>query len=108
MTVIRNGDSRHVPVHVGRHTGRLERRKTGQDEALLVQPHIAGHLHELPESVHIVDALGLDEISTGPDFFRQPDHPELERIGKRIGRRSQKHPDRPLRPDRRCLPCPRP
>ena len=87
--------TRHTLLHVPGHPGRLKGRYTGQYRYLFMQTPVPDALHPFFEFVKIIDALGLDKLDSGGNFFCQPRYTDFKRIGKRIGGRTDKHPRGP-------------
>ena len=82
--------ARHLLCHVPCHTYAFHGGDTSQNIAFLVKPHVNGPLHEFPESIHVINTLGLDEVGPGSDFFGQAVYTEFKGLGKWVGCRANK------------------
>ena len=82
----------HFVIHKFGHAGRFQRGYASKDVNFFGQPFFPSHFHPFFETIHVVYALGLNEISTGIDFFGQPNYAIFKRIGKRIGGSANEHP----------------
>ncbi len=55
---------------------------------LLVEPHVAGTIHEAAEPLDVVDVVGLDEVGAGADLLFHPVGAPLVRAGCKGSRRA--------------------
>jgi len=58
-----------------------------------MEPTVTDHLHPLLEPVHVIDALGLDEVDPGGRLFPEPDSPEFEGVAEWILRGADEEVD---------------
>ncbi len=81
----------HLGGHVAGHTDALHGGDAGQDVDLLREAHVVGLVDPFTELLHVVNALGLDEIAAGFDLLGQSMDPPLEGVGEWVGRGADEH-----------------
>ena len=77
--------------HVPGHAHVLHGGQSCQNVNFFMQSAIPDLLHPFFKFIQVVDALGLDEFRSGSNFLCQPGNADFKRIGKRVGRRADKH-----------------